>query len=273
MKPKFPFLFLPFLLSLFIIGSCKNGTLREKKPIVLGDTRTIVTETDTNKLLNYTEDISLRKQDESQIAKMMVQVDSLKTTQKLEKTLNEGPIVGFKIDFGDCQVVFDKLEAKELKPQDPTTSRSVSYLVTKGELSEIKIKVDGLNSISVSERIFTKLKVDNGSETLLLNALGRKISDWFNLAGKDNMYISAGPNSFQFNDLTNAKIKEAVTKELTTKNKKENETQAWMEAIKNTRNYTDAPCKIYVSSAQFRLKGTTKEGSNVSKLIQFDIIQ
>ena len=268
-------IFLLLILTAVLLESCKNGSNKNAsgESIRIGDTSLFVTETDTAYLKNKVRDISKKEQDQGEIARMMVQVDSVKVADELEEfTASDSTINGFSIKFSDCEVTFDKLEAKALTEQNPETSRSVSYLVTKGDLAKIKIKVVGLQDISIKERIYTKLKVANGEEEYLLKSLGRKISDWFPLAGNKNIFISAGDNSFQFNNLTNRKLKIALDKELRARNAKERNIQEWMQRIKNTNDYTDAPCKLYVSSAQFRIKGKSSKGS-VNKLIQFDIVE
>lgn len=272
MKKYFSILVLCFVGTLFI-QSCDEHIITSGAPIRIGDSTLIVTEKDTNHTKNYVKDISNREQDEGEIARIMVQVDSVKVAEELEQfTAADSNITGFNITFANCKVVFQGLEAKALTEQNPEKSRSVSYLVTKGDLAKMKLKIIGLKDISIKERIYTKLKVANKGEEYLLKTMGRKISDWFPLAGKENIFIALGDNSFQFNNLTNAKLKLALEKELRAKNIKENKIQEWMQLIKNTNDYTDAPCKLYVSTAQFRIRGKSSKGS-VNKLIQFDIVE
>lgn len=273
MKKNTFFLFVLFSFTSLLYQSCEESIMSSGRPIQLGDTSLIVTETDSNYLLNVVKDISINEQDVKEIARIMVQVDSVKIAEELDNfTSSDSVLKGFSIEFNDCKIIFQNLEAKALTEQNPKENRSVSYLVTKGNLAKMKIKVIGLTEASIKERIYTKLKVADQEKEYLLKSLGRKISDWFPLAGNENVFISAGDNSFQFNDLTNAKIKIALDKELRAKNIKEEKIQDWMRLIKNTSDYTDAPCKLYVSTAQFRLKGKTATG-RVNKLIQLDIIE
>jgi len=266
------FLFFLFLFSL-VWSSCEQSTNKKGRPIQMGDRSTIVTETDSSRLKNYVRDISQKEQDASEIARIMVQVDSVKVAEELENfTAADSSLQGFTISFSDCKVIFENLKARQLSEQNPETSRSVSYLVTEGELAKMKVKIVGLQKTSVKERIYTKLKVAHEGEEILLKSLGRKISDWFPLAGQQNIFISLGENSFQFNDLTKEKLKGSLQQELTKKNFSENEKRTWMNRIKNTSSYTDAPCKLYVSTAQFRIRGTSSKGK-VNKLIQFDIVE
>ncbi len=269
--------FILFLLPIFLLSlltqSCKESSVSNGASIKMGAPSLIVTETDSTYLKNTVRDISKKEQDEGEIARIMVQVDSVKVAEELaEFNAADSNITGFTIDFGDCKIIFENLGAKQLTEQNAKESRSVSYLVTSGDLSKMKLKVVGLKDVTIKERIYTKLKVANQKEEYLLKTLGRKISDWFPLAGNSNIFAALGDNSFQFNNLTNQKLKLALDKELRAKNVKETKIQEWMQRIKNTTDYTDAPCKLYVSSAQFRIRGKTNKGS-VNKLIQFDIVE
>ena len=262
-----------FLFAGIVLFSCEENSNISGQAIKMNDRSKIVTEDDSTYLKNYVRDISIKEQDESEIARIMVQVDSVKVAEELEEfTASDSSITGFTIDFADCKIIFENLGARQLAEQNPETNRSVSYLVTKGNLAKMKIKVIGLKEASIKERIYTKLKVAHEGEEYLLKTLGRKISDWFPLASKDNIFVGAGDNSFQFNNLTNQKLKLALDKELRAKNVKEAKIQKWMRLIQNTNDYTDAPCKLYVATAQFRLRGKTAKGS-VNKLIQFDIVE
>lgn len=266
-------LILLLLFVAIIFSSCEEKIVSNGKPIRIGDASMIVTETDSNNLKNYTRDISERSQDDREIARIMVQVDSVKVSEELEAfTAGDSTLAGFTIEFAKCKVTFDGLEARALTEQNPEENRSVSYLVTKGDLAKMKLKITGLNDVTVKERIYTKLKVSRNGEEYLLKSLGRKISDWFPLAGKENVFIALGDNSTQFNNLNNTRLKQALKKELLAKNKDQDEINGWMRAVKNTNDYTDAPCKLYVATAQFRVKGKNSKGS-INKLIQFDIVE
>lgn len=266
-------LYLLMACFLALLNSCDEPILKQGQTIKMNDPSMIVTENDSAYLTNIVNDISKTEQDAKEIARIVVQVDSVKVAEELEEfTATDANISGFTVAFSNCKVIFENLGAKELTAQNPETSRSVSYLVTQGDLAKMKIKIIGLQEAAIKERIYTKLKVAQGDEEYLLKSLGRKISDWFPLAGNKDIFVAAGDNSFQFNNLTHTKIKLALDKELRAKNTSEAKIQEWMRLIKNTADYTDAPCRLYVATAQFRITGKTAKGT-VNKLIQFDIVE
>lgn len=262
-----------FICLVSLLSSCENK-LKDPKPIVLGDPTTIVTESDTTYLRNFTNDISpvAKKSSESQITKMMVQVDSLKNTKKLEEETNAHvPINGFTINFAECSLIFNGIYAHALnESQDERKSNSVSYLKDGGELTDMKFQVNNLTEIKTEERITVQLAIVNGDEQFVLQDLGKFTTQWYPLAGNQNTFISVGTNSLQFNSVDNRKIKLALQQELTKKKKNKAEQEKWMSLISSTNSYSEAPCKLVIRSAQWRVIGKS-DGKRVQKLIQFDI--
>ena len=140
-----------------------------------------------------------------------------------------------------------------------------------GNLSEMTLQVRGLDEVKVEQRTYTKLSVSNASqESFVLNDLGKHISNWSTLAGIETKYVSLGMNSLSFFQIDHTKIKNAVDRELRKSKKSRQEIQQWMDLIQKTNSYTDAPCKLELVSAQWRIIGK-KNGKRVQKLIQFDI--
>jgi hypothetical protein len=261
-----------FLILAICVFSCKEKP-NVTTPIILGDTSTIVTESDERFLKNITEDISPKKKrtTEKQITSMMIEVDSAKSAQKLDQGNTSSPLYGFTINFAECDVVFDGLSAHAIQnSQDERKSNSVSYVKDAGELNEIALQIRGLDEARVEQRNYLKLFLQNGSEEIILNDLGKYISVWYPLAGKDFKYVSLGINSHQFFAIDNAKLKNALDRELRKKKKTNQEIQSWMDLIKKTNTYSDAPCKLKWMSAQWRITGK-KSGKRVQKLIQFDM--
>ena len=263
------------LLLVFSAGlfSCRESN-RKIVAIRLGDTALIVTEKDSVFLQNFTGDISpvKKKTTESQITKMMVQVDSLKASQKMESDENTNQkINGFTINFNECTVVFDGIAAHALnETQNERESQSVSYLKDAGSFLETKLEISSLTDLSVEQRLFVKLGIEYNGETIVLSELGKFITQWYPLAGKNNRFVSVSSNSLQYDNTDAAKIKSALDKELKKKKKNKDDIQAWMNAVKQTKSYTDAPCVLVPTSSQWRLIGK-KDGRSIRKLIQFDI--
>lgn len=260
------------LVSVLALVSCDEKNTTKQGAVKLGDSSLIVTEHDSIYLQNTTADISPNKKQssEKEIAAMMVQVDSLKASQKLENQDQSETLKGFEINFAECKVTFSGLSAHALRlDQNERNSSSVSYLKDAGQLEEMKLSVEGLQEVGVEQRIYTKLYVVQNDENFVLNDLGKYTSSWFNLAGKSNTFISAGSNGAGFFDVDHQKIKNAFDRELRKKKLSRKEIETKLKWISQTNMYSDAPCVVKVVSAQWRIVGK-KEGKRVQKLIQFD---
>ncbi|HMN31961.1 MAG TPA: hypothetical protein PKA54_01165 [Chitinophagaceae bacterium] len=260
---------IPFVLFV----SCKEQ-ITNKKPISIGDSSLIVTEKDSQFLQNYTEDIEPHKKGsaESKITQMMVQVDSLNTSKKIEsENISIEKLKGFTIHFEQCDIVFEGISAHATNlAQNERNSNSVSYLMDLGNLLETKIEVNQLSEISIEQRIFVKLAVQQSDEQYILNDLGKYITQWYPLAGKNNRFVSVGTNSLQFSSVDHEKIKNALDRELRKKKKSKDDIKRWLQLIHNTNSYNDPPCTLVPISAQWKIVGKYNN-QTVRKLIQFDI--
>lgn len=254
--------------------SCGEKNDGPKRAIVLGDSSTIVTETDPRFLDNQTEDIAPNnhKSSAKKIAQMMVQVDSLNATKKLEE--NAGTVTtvsGLTISFEDFDVIFNNLSGHSAhKDPNEKKSNSVSYIYDGGDFKEMKVQVKNLHEVSVEEKLVTKLTASIQNERFVLQSLGTYNSPWYTLPGKDNLFISTGSNSVQFNDVNQNKLKQALNSALQNKRKSSTFTKAALEESKNARSAIDKPYVIEIYSVQYIVKGTVN-GNKVKKLIRFDI--
>jgi hypothetical protein len=258
---------------LFTFFACKEHEPKSFAPIVLGDSTTIITETDTAYLSNITEDISPKRKytSETHITKMMVEVDSMKKSQALESAQpGSYQVNGFIINFAECEVIFDGLAAHALNvSQNERATHSVSYLRDAGELMDMKLKVTGLQNTMVEQRLHTMLGVTHQDKTYVLHDLGKFITQWYNIAGKDNVFISLGRSSLAFHEVNQKKISLGLERELRKKKLDKDEIQEVLQTVKSIQNYSDAPCVIQIKSVQWRIRGV-RDGKKVQKLIQID---
>lgn len=260
------------IVTMVIWASCNEAPSKKSGMLKLGDSSLIVTELDSQYLQNNTADISPSRTQSSakEITTMMVQVDSLKASQKLENQSQPEIVKGFEVNFKECKVTFNGLSAHALNNnQNERNASSVSYMKDAGSMEEMKLKVEGLNEVKVEQRVYTKLYIVQNDETFRLDDLGKYISPWFTLAGKSDVFISTGTNSTGFFDVNKQKITNAFDRELRKKKLSRKDIESKLKWIEKTNLYSDAPCMVKVMSAQWRITGI-KEGKRVQKLIQFD---
>lgn len=261
------------LTCILLLQACAEKQNKAGKPIVMGDPSMIVTETDSAYLQNFTEDITPQhKKGEGAITKMMVQVDSANAAKQLnEENHQAAPLAGFTIQFNECKVVFDDLSAHAINiNQDERKANSVSYVIDRGNILAMKLEVEGLENTTVEQRIHTKLQIEHQNQTYIIQDLNKYISAWYNLVGKDQMFISVGSNSLQFFPFNAAALKNGFDRELRKKKQSRAVIESGLKAIEQVHSYMDAPCAVQIVGAQWRIKGTY-QGKKIQKLIQFDI--
>lgn len=260
---------------LLVLSACETK-VEEKKPIVIGDSTTIVTEQNEFYRQNNTKDISPtnKNSSEKQIHTMMVQVDSMQSAKKLEEvsaSSQKTALRGFTINFTECDIVFDGLSAHAINErQNERTSNSVAYVVDGGNISEMLVQIQTLTEVKAEQRLFTKLFIELENEIVELQDLGKYISSWTTLQGKENKFVSLNIGNTQFFEVTHEKLVNALDRELRKKKKNKQVLQSGMTLLKNTKNYSDSPCLVKVVSSQWRIIGKA-DGKRVQKLIQFDI--
>jgi hypothetical protein len=266
--------FITLIAATLLLPSCSDKA-PAPKPIVMGDTTLIVTETTDEFLDNFTEDISptSKKTTEVKITQMMEEVDSARTAQKAEvPTAATAVLKGFTINFSECTVVFDGLSAHALNAsQDERTANSVAYVRDGGNLMGMSLQVNGLQEVKVEQRLFVKLAVRHGDEEYILDDLGKFITNWSMLATSNNQYTSLDQAAMDFHALTPAKLKNALDRELRKKKRSRQEIQEWMKRIEKTKSFSDEPCLLKLVAGQWRIIGKAN-GKRVQKLIQFDIL-
>lgn len=272
MKTRF---LIPCLCCLFWLCACEEQTKKAGKPIQLGDPSGIVTETDSSYLRNLTDDISPSnvQSSESEITNMMVEVDSAKASETLQKETpaKETPLQGFRMAFNEVQVVFDGLQAHTLNKQIPDPKlNSVSFVYDSGEWQEMKVQVEGLDDVKVEERLMTRLGLELEEDVFTLHNLGRFTSPWYTLAGNGKQFVSLGKNSVSYLSVDANKIKQAAQQEINAKKWSADKKQLALKTIKSIQGYREKPCSVLVTTLQWRVSGM-QQGKRVQKLIHLDL--
>jgi hypothetical protein len=260
-----------FFLFLFLVA-CKDSTKIVSNPILLGDSNTIVTETDYKKLENYTEDISLvgkKNSADKDISSMMMKVDSLEATKNVSNTTASTPLAGYTIKNNSVEITIDKLAISNTISN--TAEKSLSLVGKKGtNLENALIKITGLNDCTIQQRITTKLFAENNITLFELNDFGKFILPWATLATSNNVFESLGSNALQFHTVDNAKISNAIDRELRKKNANKAQLEEWKTLYKDAKTYTDKPCRVIIIAIEYKINGLL-DGKKYSKLIRIDI--
>lgn len=269
-----------FVVLAIFSSSCKNSdqtTLSNRGHIVLNDSSTIVTETDSQYLRDEFADLVVKPKVADVPAAKEVTNTQTPTSVPVASPVSNVEInqSGFTIDYGSFKALLTGITTKEYKKQDPAKEYGVSYQVIGGDLTKSQLVFSGVKTISISQRYQSNLDLKNNSETLDLKSMGTHTSDWADVKvqKKGNQFVAdlSVLQSLDFKQISNANLKNAVEKELRAKRANTQTVKQWLDLISKVRTAKDKPCNINLNNVQWRVTGTDNQGKAINKLIRIDV--
>lgn len=267
------------VLSIFscLLLSCGQRTFQKSdKPITLGDSATIVTETDSQYLKDNIPELQLAiAADEEKQEDKTTDKD---TAPKPAETAppKSAEIKGFPIDIGQNEIVFTGIDAKEFRKQDPVHSNGISYAVTSGDIRSAKIVITGnAKNVTVQQRYQSALEISTSLGKLELEKLGYYTSSWGKLNGRSEngnaVFAITGLNAPGFVAVSKTKIRNATEQTLRAKRTSSATTRKWLSAIRNVSSSNDKACNKIIKNVQWIIEGTDAIGKNFRKTVRMDL--
>jgi len=251
--------------------------------IVLGDSSTIVTETDSYYLKDNIPDIELatstappQVETPAQDSSTTADTTTAQTaTPAPTSTINNEDFKGFTIDIGNATFILTGIEARELRKQDPIKDAGVSYLLVNGEITKANLVVTDSKDVTIQQRYQSRLMIQSSGERLELESLGYYTDGWKKVSGD----VSGTTTVFKLNNLdapayitvNNAKIQSATEAALRKKKAGPKTRQQWMTTIKNIKSTQDKACTIIVKNVQWKISGIDAKGQKFTKNLRLDI--
>lgn len=262
----------------FCFSACQNGIEAESSnrfgAIVLGDSATIVTETDTNFLKNNVAD--LEPQELVQTLSVKPENQEPAAQIEAEKELPSTPTAStnepvFTINFGrGVLVTFTGITTRTFRKQDPEKDAGVSYAVVTGELSESVLKITGIKNLKVRQRYQTYLFLQSDEEELSLRNMGGYLSDWKILPANTSSFSLEDLKNLNFKSVSYNTIRTATSRAARTARLSSQKTNFWLQKIRKTRSANDEPCLIKLDNVQWQVSGQASDGRSFFKTIRLD---
>jgi hypothetical protein len=244
-------------------------------PIVMGDSVTIVTETDSNYLQDMVMDYQPAATPEQEAPKEETKpVDTPATTSQVaepakpQEQLKEEakPVAkgnGLTIDLKELDLFIPNVAAKG--------SNGV-YQLTKGELDGKQLKVTDGTVQKVSQRYQTVVVAENNLGTLVLDKLSTT-TGWQAVKGTGNTYTISGLDDRRLAapKATNASIRDAVTRAARSKRLSKAQTQKWLNSTKSIRAANQKPLSVELRSVMWKIDGKDAKGKPFSKQVRVDL--
>lgn len=207
---RLPFAALPFLL---LTSACTyTGSQTANAPIVMGDSSTIVTETDSQYLRSVFSDYETTLPVEKEaLPATPPKADTVATPPPAETAVTplksqNGP--GLAIDFGDFNVFIENLRVRN-EDASAKGSKSVAYASDGSAFKPKNLIVTGVPTASLKQKADFELVVNTGKELLPLPALGKQSTGWQTISGKEGSFRLAAPSEPSFK-ITPATVKSAA---------------------------------------------------------------
>lgn len=236
----------------------------------MGDSSTIVTETDPKYLRDMVADIEIKPGNTAPDATPVA--EPAKPEVKTEEAKPAPLEKGFEIDCGNYKIVLAGIDAKEYKKQNAATASGLSYALTSGNVSNSKLIVSGdVKNLAVKQRYQSQLILDGSQGKVALTDLGLFTSGWNTVKVSGNSAPVAGLSGLQFSSVNNSKIKNAADKALRKSKASSKTIQASMKDIRKVNKAGDSPSEIVLNNVQWQISGTDKSGKSFTKTVRMDV--
>jgi len=249
-------------------------------PIKLGDSTTIVTESDPRRLQDLVTDLtpeiptnSNKDTAQTPAATQPAQDTSKKTAVATPPppppALPAGP--GLKAEFKETSIMIPGVNAKIAGNSNLEKANGAVYTLQETTFNGKAIKTTG-NVTKVSQRYqsIVILKTKNGM--LPLDNLTETTS-WEQLKGGNGNYPITGldENSLEYSDANGNAIRNAVMKACNKRHMNRKKMQEWLAALGNVKKANQKPLVIVLRSVMWKIDGKDPQGKIFSKQIRVDV--
>ena len=259
-----------------LLSACGNEQEKPKLPIVLGDSSSIVTETDPQYLTDFFSDLQLQQLPEDTI--VSVPADTAATgAGAVDSAVGAAKIVaidgkGLSIPFDGVTIFIPGIEVKTYSEQNLEKSHGASYQLVTGDLKGNQIIISGGTVEKVSQRYITNVMVKNDLGVLILDALDNT-SSWSPVKGQGGVYPIKGleESELDYKKANPAQIRAAVSRAARNKRMSRKNLRKWEASVRDVKSVNQKPLMLVLRSVMWKIDGKDAKGKNFSKQIRIDM--
>lgn len=276
-----------FLYALIFGGvvSCKNVHQENHGGIILGDSTTIITETNPEYLTDYVADINNQPQQHRDMAAVTQAIDTIAVTEEVKKDTPKVAAIpktsapalpkngkGLNVEFNEITVSIPDIDVKSFRNQNVKTLNGVSYQLSMGTLQGNSLIVKGGNVQKVSQRYISTYIVSKDGKNLQLENMD-ETTPWKVLSGSKGTYPITGIEPSQLvTKKTNAgAIRTAVSRTVRAERMSRNEIKEWEGLVKNLKSPDRKPVSVILQSIMWRIEGKDAKGKAFNKEVRIDM--
>ncbi len=258
------------LIFCLVLASCRDVQRGSSHgPIVLGDPRTIVTETDSAYLRSADADPALT---DPSLPADAPTADTGAMPAPAAAPAIPAP-AGYAVDFGDVVITLTGAAVQ------PTTKRfkgasSAALSAAGAPYSGTGLTVSGGAATKVEERKGLGVAAVRDGKPLLLGDLGTVNTAWNSLKNSGGAYAGAPLGAVSFPKVNAAAVRNAVDKAARSQKLSAKEAQAWQTAVRGQNSVSTSaasPLQAVVRSVTYRVEGKTAAGKAFSKEVRVDV--
>lgn len=240
---------------LFLIG-CKEQKGQTHGPIILGDSSTIVTETDPKYLEDLVPDLQPAA-DRQPAAPTPEKPAAADTADTKPATATPASDKGFTLAFKEVTLFIPNIETHEYRKQDLSRSNNATYELRGGKLAGNEIQVKSGTVTKVSQRYQTQLALQNGGKKLALTSLGNYLSNWETIgtSGKSFPIKGIDEKQLDFRTVSAAQVRTAVQKAARAQRMSKAETAIWVKLASSYKNSKQNPAVVQLNAVMWRVEG------------------
>jgi hypothetical protein len=264
-------------MSLF---SCKDMPKQNHGAIVLGDSSTIVTERDPNKLQDLVSDLQPEiPPSENKDTVQTTKAGPPKDTAKKPVAGPPPPIVqkqlpataGLLAEFKDVSVLIPNVAVKISGNANLKNKNGAVYSLVSGTINGNALKVSGTVT-KVSQRYQSIVVLRNEMGTLPLETM-TITSDWIPLKESKDGYRITGLDqpSLDYPEASSNAIRNAVTRAAQRHRMSRRKIQELVNSIRHARSPHQKPFSVNLRSAMWKIDGKDAQGRQFSKQIRIDV--
>jgi hypothetical protein len=265
--------FFLLMLTLLLAAGCNRDKKQSNGPIILGDSTSIVTETDPEYLTDYVDDIQLRTINYDTTSTIKEDTSTAATAQPDGQNAPAADGKGLTIAFKGVTVLIPGIEARSLREQNLETASGASYQLTDGTLNGKELRFSGGATVTeVSQRYMTIVLAKTDLGTLQLDRLDN-LTDWKPLTGSNNAYTISGldQDKLEYEKASSAQIRSAVERAARNKRFSRGNIRRWVHEVRNVRSVNQSPLHVVLRSVMWKIEGQDANGKPFHKQVRIDI--
>jgi hypothetical protein len=263
--------------AILFLSACKDTPSKSHGPIILGDSSTIVTERDPQKLEDLVTELHpvIPPPDTVSAPKDTVALAHPDSVKKLASAvvaaLPDLSGNGLKADFKVTAVLISNVNAKQSGNPNLEHAGGAVYTLISGSINGNTLKVTG-NIIKVSQRYQTIVVLKDNGVNLPVESLSTT-TGWQPLKGSNNIYPIAGLDapSLEYADDGPAAIRNAVSKMAKRRRMSRKKTEELLNGLRNVRKANQKPLYVVLRSVMWKIDGKDEKGRAFSKQIRIDV--